>query len=114
MRVAAVAISLVEVVVRDDRAWAPLLIGVTVVVAACLLWRRTNPLAAVAVRVTTVPLAYNAEQVPLPLVPLMVQLIPLGLDTMVPVPVPPRIIVSLYVVARVAVRGVPPRPPSRR
>lgn len=44
-----VAISLVEVVVRDDRAWAPLLIGVSVVVATCLLWRRTSPLAAVAV-----------------------------------------------------------------
>ncbi len=44
-----VAISLVEVVVRDDRAWAPLLIGVSVVVAACLLWRRTSPLGAVAV-----------------------------------------------------------------
>jgi signal transduction histidine kinase len=44
-----VAISLVEVLLRDDRAWAPLLIGVSVVVAACLLWRRTRPLAAVTV-----------------------------------------------------------------
>ncbi|MGY1836312.1 sensor histidine kinase [Blastococcus sp. SYSU DS0510] len=44
-----VAISLVEMLLRDDRAWAPLLIGVSVVVAACLLWRRTQPLAAVAV-----------------------------------------------------------------
>jgi signal transduction histidine kinase len=44
-----VAISLVEVLLRDDRAWAPLLVGVSVVVAACLLWRRTRPLAAVAV-----------------------------------------------------------------
>jgi signal transduction histidine kinase len=46
---ALVAISLVEVVLRDDRAWAPLLVGVSVVVAACLLWRRTRPLAAVTV-----------------------------------------------------------------
>ncbi|GHJ54356.1 two-component sensor histidine kinase [Nonomuraea sp. TT08I-71] len=46
---ALVAISLVEVLLRDDRAWAPLLVGVSVVVAACLLWRRTRPLAAVAV-----------------------------------------------------------------
>lgn len=44
-----VAISLVEVLLRDDRAWAPLLVGVSVVVAACLLWRRTRPLAAVTV-----------------------------------------------------------------
>jgi signal transduction histidine kinase len=44
-----VAISLIEVLLRDDRAWAPLLVGVSVVVAACLLWRRTQPLAAVAV-----------------------------------------------------------------
>ncbi|MFF4810065.1 sensor histidine kinase [Micromonospora chersina] len=46
---ALVAISLVEVLLRDDRAWAPLLVGVSVVVAACLLWRRTRPLAAVTV-----------------------------------------------------------------
>jgi signal transduction histidine kinase len=44
-----VAISLVEVLLREDRAWAPLVVGVSVVVAACLLWRRTQPLAAVAV-----------------------------------------------------------------
>jgi signal transduction histidine kinase len=44
-----VAISLVEMLLRDDRAWAPLLIGISVVVAACLLWRRTQPLAAVTV-----------------------------------------------------------------
>ncbi|SNR75292.1 sensor histidine kinase [Blastococcus mobilis] len=44
-----VAISLVEVLLRDDRAWAPVVVGVSVVVAACLLWRRTRPLAAVAV-----------------------------------------------------------------
>ncbi len=44
-----VAISLVEVLLRDDRAWAPLVVSVSLVVAACLLWRRTRPLAAVAV-----------------------------------------------------------------
>jgi len=42
-----VAISLIEVLLREDRAWAPLVVGVSVVVAACLLWRRTRPLAAV-------------------------------------------------------------------
>ena len=41
--------SVVEVLVRDDRAWVPLLIGVSIVVGGCLLWRRTRPLAAVAV-----------------------------------------------------------------
>ena len=43
-----VAISLIEMLLREDRAWAPLVVGVSVVVAACLLWRRTAPLAAVA------------------------------------------------------------------
>jgi signal transduction histidine kinase len=43
-----VAISLIEVLLREDRAWAPLVVGVSVVVAACLLWRRTRPLVAVA------------------------------------------------------------------
>jgi signal transduction histidine kinase len=44
-----VAISLLEVLLRENRAWAPLVVGVSVVVAACLLWRRTQPLIAVAV-----------------------------------------------------------------
>lgn len=43
-----VAISLIEVLLREDRAWAPLVVGVSVVVAACLLWRRTRPLVALA------------------------------------------------------------------
>ncbi len=42
------AISLLEVLLREDRAWAPLVVGVSAVVATCLLWRRTHPLAAVA------------------------------------------------------------------
>ena len=41
--------SFVEMLLRDDKAWAPLVVGVSLVVAACLLWRRTSPLAAVAV-----------------------------------------------------------------
>ena len=41
--------SFVEVLLRDDRAWAPLVVSVSLAVAACLLWRRTSPLAAVAV-----------------------------------------------------------------
>ncbi|SOC46585.1 Signal transduction histidine kinase [Blastococcus aggregatus] len=57
-----VAISLVELLVRDDRAWAPLLIGVSVVVAACLLWRRTSPLVAVAVAFGTV-LAFDIARI---------------------------------------------------
>lgn len=57
-----VAISLVELLLRDDRAWAPLLIGVSVVVAACLLWRRTRPLAAVTVAFGTV-LAFDIARI---------------------------------------------------
>lgn len=59
---ALVAISLVEILLRDDRAWAPLLVGVSVVVAACLLWRRTRPLAAVAVAFGTV-LAFDIARI---------------------------------------------------
>jgi signal transduction histidine kinase len=43
-----VAISFVDLLLRDDRAWAPLVVSVSLVVAASLLWRRTQPLAAVA------------------------------------------------------------------
>ncbi len=46
--------SFVEVLLRDDRAWAPLVVSVSLVVAACLLWRRTHPLAAVAAAFGTV------------------------------------------------------------
>ena len=41
--------SFVETLLRDDRAWAPLVVSVSLVVAACLPWRRTQPLAAFAV-----------------------------------------------------------------
>lgn len=44
-----VSSSFVEMLLRDDRAWAPLVVSVSLVVAACLLWRRTQPLAAFAV-----------------------------------------------------------------
>lgn len=44
-----VAGSFVEVLLREDEAWGPVVLGVSLVVAACLLWRRTSPLAAVAV-----------------------------------------------------------------
>lgn len=38
--------SVVEVVLRDDSAWRPVVLIASVVVAASLLWRRTDPLAA--------------------------------------------------------------------
>ncbi|MGA4507918.1 sensor histidine kinase [Propionibacteriaceae bacterium G1746] len=48
--VAAVLIwSVVEVALREDEAWRPLAFGVSIVVAVCVWWRRTHPLAAVAV-----------------------------------------------------------------
>lgn len=57
-----VAISLIEVLLREDRAWAPLVVGVSVVVAACLLWRRTRPLAAVAAAFGTL-LAFDIARI---------------------------------------------------
>ncbi|WP_245716264.1 sensor histidine kinase [Micromonospora humi] len=59
---ALVAISVVEILLRDDRAWAPLLVGVSVVVAVCLLWRRTRPLAAVTVAFGAV-LAFDVARI---------------------------------------------------
>src|SRR5687767_12016532 len=44
-----VAGTFVEMLLREDKAWAPLIVSVSLVVAACLLWRRTQPLAAFAV-----------------------------------------------------------------
>jgi len=41
--------SVLEMLLREDRAWAPLVLAVSVVVALTLLWRRTHPLAAAAV-----------------------------------------------------------------
>ena len=41
--------SVLEMLLREDRAWSPLVLAVSVVVALTLLWRRTHPLAAAAV-----------------------------------------------------------------
>lgn len=43
------SVSVLEVLLREDRAWAPLVLAVSVVVALTLLWRRAHPLAAAAV-----------------------------------------------------------------
>jgi signal transduction histidine kinase len=56
-----VALSLLQVVLRDDRASAPLVLGVSVVIAASLLWRRTHPLAAVVVAFGTL-LAFDVAR----------------------------------------------------
>ncbi len=44
-----VSSSFAEILLREEKSWAPLVVGVSLIVAACLLWRRTNPLAAAAV-----------------------------------------------------------------
>ena len=41
--------SIAEALLREDRTWWPVVLTVSIVVAGCLLWRRTHPLAAVAV-----------------------------------------------------------------
>jgi signal transduction histidine kinase len=41
--------SALELLLREDRAWAPLVLAVSLVVALTLMWRRTHPLAAAAV-----------------------------------------------------------------
>ena len=46
--------SVLELLLREDRRQAPLVLAVSVVVALSLLWRRTHPLAAVAVAFGTV------------------------------------------------------------
>lgn len=43
-----VSAAVVEAVLREDRAWLPAVMAVSVVIALTLLWRRTHPLAAVA------------------------------------------------------------------
>ncbi|WP_029429942.1 sensor histidine kinase [Blastococcus sp. URHD0036] len=54
--------SFAEVLLREDKAWAPLVLGVSLVVAACLMWRRTHPLAAVAVAFGTL-LAFDVARI---------------------------------------------------
>lgn len=44
-----VAASVVEVALREDRAWLPVAIGVSAVIGLTLLWRRAHPLAAAVV-----------------------------------------------------------------
>jgi hypothetical protein len=56
------------------------------------------PEAALAVSVTTAPLAKVALQVPLVAPPALVQVIPAGLDVIVPVPLPAPVTVSVKVV----------------
>jgi signal transduction histidine kinase len=46
--VVAVSATIFEGVLREDRAWLPVLFTVSIVVAVTLLWRRTHPLSAVA------------------------------------------------------------------
>jgi signal transduction histidine kinase len=41
--------SVVEAVLREDRAWLPVAVAVSAVIALTLLWRRTHPLAAVVI-----------------------------------------------------------------
>jgi signal transduction histidine kinase len=57
-----VAGTFVEVPLRDDRAWAPLVVGVSLVLALCVLWRRTRPLAAVTVAFGTL-LAFDVVRI---------------------------------------------------
>lgn len=57
-----VSSSFVEMLLREDKAWAPLVVSVSLVVAACLLWRRTSPLAAVAVAFGTL-LAFDIARI---------------------------------------------------
>ncbi len=54
-----------------------------------------EPAAAWAVSRTTVPTGKNAEQVPAPLPPMIVQLIPAGWEVTLPLPLPPGMIEML-------------------
>lgn len=54
--------SVLEMLLREDRAWGPLLLAVSVVVALTLLWRRAHPLAAVAVAFGTT-LAFDVARI---------------------------------------------------
>jgi signal transduction histidine kinase len=54
--------SVLELLLREDRAWAPLVLAVSVVVALTLLWRRAHPLAAAAVAFGTM-LAWDVARI---------------------------------------------------
>jgi hypothetical protein len=57
-----VAWSVAETLLREDQAWWPLVLTVSVIVALTLLWRRTHPLAAVAVAFGTL-IAFDLARV---------------------------------------------------
>ena len=54
--------SVLEMLLREDRAWAPLVLAVSVVVALTLLWRRAHPLAAAAVAFGTM-IAFDVARI---------------------------------------------------
>ena len=54
--------SVLELLLREDRAWAPLVLAVSVVVALTLLWRRAHPLAAAVVAFGTM-LAWDVARI---------------------------------------------------
>jgi signal transduction histidine kinase len=57
-----VAGSVLERILRADRTWWPLVLSVSLVIAVSMLWRRTHPLAAVAVAFGTM-LAYDVAKI---------------------------------------------------
>ncbi|MGD8200549.1 sensor histidine kinase [Ornithinimicrobium sp. W1679] len=59
---ALVSWSVAEVMLREETAWRPLVLAVSVVVALTLLWRRTHPLAALVVAFGTV-IAFDVARV---------------------------------------------------
>lgn len=54
--------SILEAVLREDRAWLPVVVAVSVVIGLSLLWRRTHPLTAVVVAFGTL-LAFDLARV---------------------------------------------------
>jgi hypothetical protein len=67
---------------------------------------KLEPALALAASFTTVPTGKNAEQVPPPFPLVMVQLMPLGCEMMVPLPLPPGMIEMLPFEKADAVRTV--------
>lgn len=59
---ALVAWSVLETLLREDLAWRPLALIVSVVVALTMLWRRSHPLAAVAVAFGTL-IAFDVARI---------------------------------------------------
>jgi signal transduction histidine kinase len=54
--------SIAEALLREDQTWWPVVLTVSIVVTACLLWRRTHPLAAVAVAFGTL-IAFDVARI---------------------------------------------------